>query len=613
MNVAALRSSIVIVFIEVSRMEGGKKNASRQLTAQLAALRERVRELESLQSGRQAIETELSGARQRYQHLLAVSPAIIYTTYASGDFACTFVSENIRTIMGFAPEEMTTDPKGWPDRLHPDDAPRVFNELAPLIEQGGGTVEYRFQHRDGHYVWVQDTFRVLYDDAGHPLELVGAWADITKLKEAERNVLTVNAELQETKQSLSRLLAASPAIIYTTRASGDFACTFVSENIQTIMGFSPEGMTTDPKGWPDRLHPDDAPRVFNELGPLIEDGGGTVEYRFRHRDGHYVWVQDTFRVLRNVEPLMGFSEWEMLEDPEFWVKRLHPDDAPRVFEKMAPLVEQGGGTIEYRFRHRDGHYVWIQDTFRVVRDDTGVASEIVGSWADITHRKQVEHALGERMALMDDLQNLVAASPAVIYTTKATGDFACTFVSENLLSTMGYAPWEMREDPKFWSKRLHPEDAPRVYKELASMIERGEGATEYRFRHRRAHYLWIQDTFKVIRDSEGKPKELVGSWADISDRKQIEAELGGRGRGTTKPVHPRDLRPLPDRRGGRQFARVAWKSAHRRGEAQSHYDDGRSPGLHVAIRTVGAEMGRRNSQSIFVDHGQGHQTVRRHY
>jgi adenylate cyclase len=29
----------------------------------------------------------------------------------------------------------------------------------------------------------------------------------------------------------------------------------------------------------------------------------------------------------------------------------------------------------------------------------------------------------------------------------------------------------------------------------------------------------------VIRDSEGKPKELVGSWADISDRKRIESEL----------------------------------------------------------------------------------------
>jgi hypothetical protein len=53
------------------------------------------------------------------QYLLAVSPAIIYTTKASGDYACTFVSENLRAIMGYSPQEMTTDPKCWPDHLHP--------------------------------------------------------------------------------------------------------------------------------------------------------------------------------------------------------------------------------------------------------------------------------------------------------------------------------------------------------------------------------------------------------------------------------------------------------------------------------------------------------------
>jgi hypothetical protein len=80
---------------------------------------------------------------------------------------------------------MTTDAKCWPDKLHPEDAQRVFSELGPLIEQGGGTVEYRFQHRDGPYVWIQDTFKVVYQDGksnnsewpsnvGRPLELVGA-------------------------------------------------------------------------------------------------------------------------------------------------------------------------------------------------------------------------------------------------------------------------------------------------------------------------------------------------------------------------------------------------------------------------------------------------------
>ena len=39
-------------------------------------------------------------ARQRLQYLLAVSPTIIYTTQASGSYACTFISENLKSIMG---------------------------------------------------------------------------------------------------------------------------------------------------------------------------------------------------------------------------------------------------------------------------------------------------------------------------------------------------------------------------------------------------------------------------------------------------------------------------------------------------------------------------------
>src|SRR5262245_49629970 len=686
----------------------------------VVALRQRISALNPSEAQRKAIETDLRGIRQRLQHLLAVSPAIIYTTKASGDYECTFVSENLRAIMGYAPQEMTTDPKHWPDHLSPEDAPRVLDECPSLIERGGGTVEYRFRHRDGHYIWIQDTFKVGRDETGHPLELVGAWADITERKRVE--------------QRLQHLLAVSPAIIYTTKASGDYECTFVSENLRAIMGCAPQEMTTDPKHWPDHLHPEDAPRILDECPSLIERGGGTVEYRFRHRDGHYIWIQDTFKVVRdetghplelvgawadiseskrseqaaikasielqdtkrylsrliesstdaiiatdkentivlfnegaeillgyrpdevigrtpaqlyeseqqakevaremrkrggtvagfesvlktkdgssipvllsasvlldeegqevgtvgfatdlrerkqaeealrrahdelekrveerttelkaarerllylmtvtpaivytnrvsdyactfvsdNVSHIMGFSSWEMLEDKDFWTVRLHPDDAPRIFNEMGPLVEKRGGTLEYRFRHRDGHYIWIQDTFRVIEDGQGRPLEIVGSWADISARKKAEQALGERMALMNDLETLVGASPAIIYTTQVSGDYACTFVSENLDSIMGYAPWEMRDDKKFWVKHLHPEDAPRVFAEMDKIIKEGKGALEYRFRHRDGYYIWIQDTFTVSYDVDGKPTEIVGSWADISDRKRIEAEL----------------------------------------------------------------------------------------
>ena len=251
-------------------------------------------------------------------------------------------------------------------------------------------------------------------------------------------------------------MTVSTAVLYTNKASGDFACTFVSENVDSVMGYAP---------------------------------------------------------------------WEMLEDPQFWSSRLHPEDSKRVLSEMYSLIERGGGTIEYRFRHRGGNYLWIQDTFKVMHDDTGRPLEIVGSWADISDRKRAEQVIRERLAIVTDLQELVAASPAVIYTTQLFGNLACTFVSDNLKSVMGYAPWEMRDDPKFWSKHLHPEDVERVLAELDQLIAAGGGSVEYRFRHKRGDYIWIQDSFAVRHDKDGTPTERVGSWADISDRKRVEAEL----------------------------------------------------------------------------------------
>ena len=99
-----------------------ERKPRQELLDELVPLRQRVSALEAREAQRKTTETELRDARHRLEYLLAVSPAIIYTTQASGDFACTFVSENLRAIMGYTPQEMTTDPKCWPALLHPDDA-----------------------------------------------------------------------------------------------------------------------------------------------------------------------------------------------------------------------------------------------------------------------------------------------------------------------------------------------------------------------------------------------------------------------------------------------------------------------------------------------------------
>ncbi len=565
--------------------------------AQLTRPRKRSRPPEALNATPAAIEGR--NGPQRLEYLLAVNPAIIYTTEAAGDYRCTYVSENLRAIMGYTPREMTTDLKFWPALLHPDDAARVLEEMRPLIGRGGGVLQYRFQHRDGHYIWIQDAFKVIYDSAGQPCELVGAWADITERKRAEQEALDANAELQKTKRYLTRLIESSPDAIIATDREGRIV--LFSEGAETLFGYRGDevlgsnatllyggdagmneigremrkrggtvsgldtvlwakdgtsipvlisasvlydedgqevgtvGFNTDMRGRKrdeealQRAH-DELERRVGERTAQLNEARGRLQYLLTVTPGIIYTSQPSkdFRctfISENVELIMGFSTWEMLEDPDFWTKRLHPDDAHRVLAEMPALIDKGGGAVEYRFRHRDGHYAWIQDTFKVLHDGSGRAIEIVGSWADISDRKQVEQALGERMSLMNDLEKLVAASPAVIYATKASDDYACTYVSENLLSTMGYAPWEMREDPRFWSMRLHAEDAPQVFAQMNPLIEKGGGCLEYRFRHRRGHYLWIQDTFTVRHAADGKPLELVGSWADISERKHVEDEL----------------------------------------------------------------------------------------
>ncbi len=154
---------------------------------------------------RKGVEVELKDARARLQHVLAVTPAIIYTNQASGDYACTFVSDSLQPIMGYSPQEMLDDPDFWTAHLHPQDTRRVLADVFRLIGQGEGTVEYRFRHRDGHYRWFQDTFKVIPDESGRPFEIVGSWADITQRKLAESFHVLYQASLKiQDPQGLKR-------------------------------------------------------------------------------------------------------------------------------------------------------------------------------------------------------------------------------------------------------------------------------------------------------------------------------------------------------------------------------------------------------------------------
>ena len=135
-------------------------------------------------------ESALSASESRLQFLLTATSAITYSLRVTGDFAATFVSRNVQTVLGHQPEDFIATPGFWQANLHPDDA-IVAVTAANFFSDATASVltrEYRFRHRNSTYRWIHDEMCVARDSQGQPKEFAGYWIDITRRKLAEQTL-----------------------------------------------------------------------------------------------------------------------------------------------------------------------------------------------------------------------------------------------------------------------------------------------------------------------------------------------------------------------------------------------------------------------------------------
>ena len=94
----------------------------------------------------------------------------------------------------------------------------------------------------------------------------------------------------------------------------------------------------------------------------------------------------------NITRLTGFSVQES-STYAWWIEHVHPEDRQRILDGVAATLKGTLHKAEYRLRHKAGHYLWLEDHRRVLRDPTGAPVELSGVWIDITARKSSELAL----------------------------------------------------------------------------------------------------------------------------------------------------------------------------------------------------------------------------
>ncbi len=131
----------------------------------------------------------------------------------------------------------------------------------------------------------------------------------------------------------------------------------------------------------------------------------------------------------------------------------------------------------------------------------------------------------ERRRAEETVQRFVSGSPAVIYALRVDPEgLKLVWHGGNLERMTGWSAGEASH-LGWWMDHLHPDDRERVRAAHAVPYESDHQVIEFRVRRCDGGYVWVRDEKRLLRDAEGRPTEVVGSWTDVTARVQLEEQL----------------------------------------------------------------------------------------
>ena len=223
-----------------------------------------------------------------------------------------------------------------------------------------------------------------------------------------------------------------------------------------------------------------------------------------------------------VERLTGYPPEDFLEQRVSFVDLYHPDDVDRI----APCVETALAHnkpfhLEYRLRHRDGSWRWVEEFGSAVvhEGDTDGIQLLEGFLGDITAKKQAEEELNEITERFQTAFEKAAIGMALVST-----DGLFLQVNQSFCEMLGYGEAEMLTMGFF--DITHPDDLE-ASREINQRLRSGEASScrmEKRYIHKDGHEVWGLLNATVINDGEGKPRYFIAEIEDITQSKRAIAE-----------------------------------------------------------------------------------------
>ncbi|MBI3269574.1 MAG: response regulator [Planctomycetes bacterium] len=175
---------------------------------------------------------------------------------------------------------------------------------------------------------------------------------------------------------------------------------------------------------------------------------------------------------------------------------------------------------EARVLRPDGAEVPVELSATVIRaTGRSMVMCILRDMSDIQKSKRIQKLLEQRQ------ETLLRTLPLLYYSAGPLPPFPFLWVSENVERLTGFPKHRFDTDPDFWLSRVHPEDRERVRGEFLRLHDVGSGTIEYRWRFADSSDHWILDHAVLVPDERDRPREILGTWLDVTERKRSEEAL----------------------------------------------------------------------------------------
>jgi PAS domain S-box-containing protein len=263
----------------------------------------------------------------------------------------------------------------------------------------------------------------------------------------------------------------------------------------------------------------------NEAEIQLKEGEQLLQFALEGA-GDGVWDYDfqTRKIFFSVryKQMLGYEDHEFANESDEWMSRIHPQDMQQVmktdqryfFEKLA------SHQVEYRIRHKDGHYIWVLDRGMVVsRTPEGLPARIIGTHTDITERKLAEQAVSIRE---EKYRNILANMNLGLL--EVDNDEHIQYANQSFCEMSGYTLDEMLG---MEAKTLFPvSSASSVLDSKNELRKKGiSDAYELTVKNKKGELRWWLISGAPRYNDSGELMGSIGIHLDITERKKLELEL----------------------------------------------------------------------------------------